>query len=63
MKRELHLKILLGELFGFENQLVDKNIIAVNIKSDDVFQTLYHEVSHFIQRLSKIRVINRVNIR
>lgn len=62
MKPELHLKILLGGLFGFENQLGDKNIIAVNIKSDDVFQTLYHEVSHFIQRLSKIRIINRVNL-
>lgn len=49
-----------SKICGFYNSLNEnKHVICVNSKSNNVVQTLYHELSHFIQNIGKIRIISK----
>jgi len=47
--------------FGFFNKYDNLNIICVNNKNNNIFQTIYHELSYFVQTIGNIRIVNGIN--
>lgn len=46
---------------GFFNKYDNLNIICVNNKNNNIFQTIYHELSHFVQIIGNVRIVNGIN--
>lgn len=46
------------DLDGFYNKFNNLNVIAINDNSQTLYNTIYHELSHFIQVKGNIRIIN-----
>ncbi len=51
-----------GGLFGFYNSYQNKDILCINSKSTNIFLTIYHELSHFIQNKGNIRIVNGITL-
>lgn len=48
-------------IFGFFNKYDNINIICINNNNHNIFQTIYHELSHFVQITGNIRIVNSIN--
>lgn len=54
-------KLNVSDSYGFFNIYNDLNIICINKQTTDIYQTIYHELSHFIQVLGNIRIVTGIS--
>lgn len=55
-------KYYAGDLFGFYNSYENFEVVCVNTKCSNIFQTVYHELSHFIQANGNIRIVKEISL-
>lgn len=48
-------------LFGFFRKCESVDLLCTNIKCDNIYNVMYHELSHFIQQYGKIRIVKEID--